>query len=252
MKRVLLSLLVALAVLPACRPLPPEIPLPEVPSRQFLAALEQRRSAFPGLRAVASATTVRKGKKRVFESVGIVVDREHRFRIEAFDPLGAPFVTLVWNGSDLLLRTSDGRLLQPGPAGLEKLAGPGISPEEFAAVLTGNVPDAGPGVVRSFCGDGGRCVTEFRSGNFFRRVRTLSTQSGILIEGYDVYRGGDLLYRAEFGDETGAAGYRAPATVTIDQPRSGTKLIVAYTDVETGAPADDAWLRLPAQEDQEP
>lgn len=244
MKRPLITVLAGLLALSACRPFPPEIPLPEVPAREFVAGLEQRRGEFRGLTALASVTMVRKGRKRVYESVGVVVDRRNRFRIEAYGPLGAAFLTLVWDGAEVLVQTGDGRVMRPGAAGLEKLTGPGVSPSELAAILTGNVPAFDGMETRTFCGGQGLCVTQFRSGDVTRRVRTVSSPAGIAVTGYEIYRKGELLFRAAYRDIEPVAGYPVPKTVVIEQPAYTASLTVHYSDMDANAPAGDAPFAL--------
>jgi hypothetical protein len=243
-KQPLITVFAGLLALSACRPFPPEISLPEVPAREFVSVLEQRRGEFRGLTALASVTMVRKGRKRVYESVGIVVDRRNRFRIEAYGPLGEAFLTLIWDGAEVLVRTEDGRVMQPGAAGIEKLIGPGISPSEFASILIGNVPAFAGMETRTFCGGQGLCVTQFRSGDVTRRVRTVSSPAGISVTGYEVYRKGDLLFSAAYRDIEPVSGYDIPRTVIIEQPAHAALLTVTYSDMDANAPAGDAPFAL--------
>lgn len=101
--RVLLSVIV-FPLLSACFVAPPEIPLHEVPAGPIVAALQQQRRSFTGMKAVARVETGRKGRKRVYESVAILQQRFDKLRIEGYGPMGESIFALVWDGTDVLVR----------------------------------------------------------------------------------------------------------------------------------------------------
>ena len=76
--RSLVLVFAVISLLSACLPKQPVIPLTEVPAGPLLQALEQRRQSFAGLKAVAVVESVRKGRKRAFDNVGIVVASQDR------------------------------------------------------------------------------------------------------------------------------------------------------------------------------
>ena len=175
------SLLFALvSLLFACLPKQPQIPLTEVPAVPLFQALEQRRQSFTGLKAVASVTAVRKGRKRVFDNVSIVLAPQGRLRFEAYGPLGQSVLTLVWDGREVLLRLpGQDRVVQPGATGLERLFGAGLDAQELYFALAGNVPPVqSSAAVSAACGRGDLCELTIRQGDLVRRVRVIAPPAG--------------------------------------------------------------------------
>jgi hypothetical protein len=119
--------LISLIVVPflfACFPKKPEISLMEVPAAPFVQAFEQRRRSFQSLKAAAAVQAVRKGRKRTYESVGILLHAQNKFRIDAYGPLGQPMLAILWNGKEVLLRLpGEAGALAPKHSGLERLLG---------------------------------------------------------------------------------------------------------------------------------
>jgi hypothetical protein len=149
-----ISRLIPFVIIPllfACLPKKPEIPLTEVPSGPLVQMLEQRRQSFSGLKAVVSVETVRSGRKRAYDTVGIMIDGQRRLRAEVFGPLGQSMMTLVWDGADVAVRLDDGRVVMPGQAGLERILGIAMDAGELCGALSGNIPAAAqPAETRAF------------------------------------------------------------------------------------------------------
>ncbi|HSQ78299.1 MAG TPA: hypothetical protein VLN91_05355 [Nitrospirota bacterium] len=248
--------LVCLAIIPllfACFPKKPEISLPEVPAAPLVQALEQRRQMFAGLKAVASVETVRSGRRRSYDTVGIVIEGQQRLRIEAYGPLGQSLVTLLWDGDDVLLRLDDGRVLTPGPAGLERMLGVAMDAGELCAVLTGNLPAAvSSKEARAFQEPDGSFVVELSSGDLQRRWYVLSDrgpEQGILITTSELYRSGKLVYRARYEQAEQISRYLMAKIVRIENPGKKVSLTVEYNETDVNAPlGDDAFKLLDGAE----
>ena len=240
----------------ACQPKLPEIllaevPLAEVPAGPLVQALEQRRQSFAGLKAVASVESVRKGRKRAFDNVGIVVASQDRLRIEAYGPLGPSLLTLVWDGSEVLLRLpGQAQVLRPGAFGLERLFGAGLDMQELCSALAGNVPPVpASAVVTAACGRGNLCELTIREGDLVRRVQVVNRPSGsgpaLTPVTSELYRGGKLVYRARFEQVTEIAHYLMPGTIIIENPGKNFSLTISYAEVEVNVPIDGELFSLP-------
>ncbi|HEX9021921.1 MAG TPA: hypothetical protein VF903_11740 [Nitrospirota bacterium] len=240
---------VALLLLPACLPKRPEIPGVRVPAGPLVQALEQQRRSFTGLKAVASVKMARAGGKRSFDTVGIVLDDRRRLRVEAYGPLGQSLVTLLWDGKDALLRLSDGRILRPGQAGMEKIFGMGIEAKELCAVLAGTVPESVPPAdAQAYCAQNGVCVVEFpEEKDTVRRVHVLSSATGaaarIRMSAQEVYRSDRLAYRARYeGLAEKTSSIPLPGTITIDNPEKDVSVTITYAEADVNVPiGDDAF-----------
>jgi len=249
--------LVCLAIIPllfACFPKKPEISLPEVPAAPLVQALEQRRQMFAGLKAVASVETVRSGRKRSYDTVGIVIEGQQRLRIEAYGPLGQSLVTLLWDGADVLLRLDDGRVLTPGPAGLERMLGVAMDAGELCAVLTGNLPaTVSSKEARAFQEPDGSFVIELSSGDLRRLWYVLLSdpgpEQGIRITTSELYRSGKLVYRARYEQAEQISRYLMAKIVRIENPGKRVSLAVEYNEIDVNAPlGDDAFKLLDGAE----
>ena len=243
-----------LSLLFACLPKQPEIPLTEVPAGPLVQALEQRRQSFAGLKAVASVEAVRKGRKRAFDNVGIVLASQDRLRIEAYGPLGQSLLALVWDGREVLLRLpGQDRVVRPGAIGLERLFGAGLDVQELCAALAGNVP-AVPvsATVSAACGRGDLCELTIRQGDLVRRVQVVNhpSGSGLVLTPVisELYRGGKLVYRARFEQVAEIAHYLMPRAVIIENPEKNFSLTVGYAEVEVNVPIDGELFSLPDEE----
>jgi hypothetical protein len=247
-------LFAVLTLLFACLPKQPEIPLTEVPAGPLLQALEQRRQSFAGLKAVAGIEAVRKGRKRAFDNVGIVLASQDRLRIEAYGPLGQSLLALVWDGRDVLLRLPEqDRVVRPGAAGLERLFGAGLEVQELCSALAGNIPPVpASAAVSAACGRGELCELKIRQGDLVRRVQVLShpSGSGVLLTPViaELYRSGKLVYRARFEEVAEIAHYLMPKEVIIENPEKNFSLTIGYTEVDVNVPIDEALFSLPDEE----
>ena len=243
-----------LSLLFACLPKQPVIPLTEAPAGPLLQAIEQRRQSFAGLKAVAGVTAVRKGRKRAFDNVGIVLASQDRLRLEAYGPLGQSLLTLVWDGREVLLRLpGQNGVVRPGAAGLERLFGAGLDVQELCSALSGNIPLVpATAVVSAACGRGDLCELTIRQGDFVRRVQVVSHPTGsgpvptpVLSE---LYRSGKLVYRARFEQDAEFAHYLMPRVVIIENPDKNFSLTVSYAEVDVNVPIGEALFSLPDEE----
>lgn len=246
----------------------PEINLPEAPSEELVQALELRRRSFSGLKAMASVQVTRKGRKRSYDTVGVVLESQSKLRIEAYGPLGQSLLALVWDGKEPLVRFSgEDAVRRPGQFGLERLLGVGIEMGDLCAVLSGNIPDsAGTSDAKAFCGparlpDGqarpaggqdGVCAVELRRGEITRRAWMTHPQSGaaggVKLTMYEVYSAESLLFRVKFEQQETISGYTLPMRVVIEHPEKKVTLSVVYGDVDMNVPIDESLFTLPAGE----
>lgn len=239
MKGLFSALMLSFSVLlAACAPKGPGIELPEVPSDPLVRALEQRRQAFPGLKALAAVQVARKDRKRAFDTVGVLLESQRRLRMEAFGPFGESLLVLAWDGGDLqMLMAGETQARKPGEFGLDRILGAGIRPAELCAVLSGNVPASlGEETVKAYCGREGLCVVEFRSGDLARRAwldGPAAAGGGIAaVSLYEVHRSGRLIYRARFEDQQALSQYVLPGRIIVENPDQRASLSVEYTDLE--------------------
>jgi hypothetical protein len=244
---------VIIPLLFACLPKKPEIPLTEVPSGPLCQMLEQRRQSFSGLKTVASVKVVRSGRKRSYDTVGIMVDDQRRFRVEAYGPLGQSLMTLVWDGTDVALRLEDGRVVRPGPAGLEKIIGVAMNAEELCSVLSGNIPaDIQPVETRAFRKPDGSSLIELSKGDTLRRVHVLLSESGaeqsLRITAIESYRSGKLVYRALYEQMEQISQYLIPKTILIENPERKITLTIVYDETDVNVPLNDDAFKLPDAE----
>jgi hypothetical protein len=243
-----------LSLLFACLPKQPPIPLTEVPAGPLLQALDERRQSFTGLKAVAGFEAVRKGRKRSFDNVGIVLASQDGLRIEAYGPLGQSLLVLAWNGTEVLLRLPEqDRVVRPGAAGLERLFGAGLDVQELCAALAGNIPPVpASAVVSAACGRGDLCEVTVRQGDLVRRVQVVNHPSGsgsILTPVIsELYRSGKLVYRARFEQVAEIAHYLMPRVVIIENPEKKFSLTVGYTDVDVNVSIDRSLFSLSDEE----
>ena len=128
--------LMLLPILFSCAPSLPEIPMTEVPAAPLVQELENRRGSFTGLKAAARVQTERRGRKRVYESVAVLLQCQSKFRIEGYGPIWEPVFDALWDGKDLMLRMpGEADLVRTGPWAFERLIGFSLAPLELAAVL---------------------------------------------------------------------------------------------------------------------
>ncbi len=241
-----LMLLVVVPLLFSCLPKKPEIPGTEVPAGPIVQALEQQRRSFTALKAVASIEVVRQGKRRMFETVGVVLDAQRRFRVEAVGPLGLPIIALVWDGKEILLRLPDERIMKPGQAGIERILGLGVEARELCAVLSGTVTEIDrPADARAYCVQDGGCVVELPAGDLVRRVHVLFSASPapmVRLVAQELYRSDRLLYRARYERAGETARGPLPGTIIIENPEKKVMLTVEYAEADVNVPlAEDAF-----------
>lgn len=245
MKRFAPAFFSLLLFLPACQNRLPDVSMPEVPSAPLIQALDAQRRKLASVKAVARVETERKGKRRSYESVAVVMDRG-RLRVDGFGPLGESLFALLWDGKAVLLRPpGELKFISVGQAGLERALGIALSPTELYAALSGNVIVPVPtAVVRSYCEAGGRCVVQFPGDGGDRRVHAFradgAAADGVIAAGEELYDGSKLVYRGRFEERKDVSGYSFPMAVALENPDRALRLVVRYEDVEVNAPVEDA------------
>jgi len=227
----------------------------EVPAGPLLQMLEKQQQSFSGLKAIASLEVKRGGRKRAFDTVGIVLDAQRRLRVEAFGPLGQSIATLVWNGREFLLRLpDDDGIRKPGPVGIEKLFGITMDGTELSAAITGVIPALDPSsTVRAFCAQDTMCMVEISHGDDMRRVRVLPapadpTQKGRVLA-QELYRSGTLLYQARYHwEKNDHADFMLPKSVTVENPSNNSSLTIEYAETDMNVPVDQELFTLSGKE----
>ncbi len=227
----------------------------EVPAGPLLQMLEKQQQTFSGLKAIASLEVKRGGRKRAFDTVGIVLDSQRRLRVEAFGPLGQSIATLVWNGREFLLRLPDDDGIQkPGPVGLEKLFGISMDGTELSAAITGIIPAFDQSSnVRAFCAQDNTCMAEISHGNDMRRVRVLSAPTGptqtVRVLAQELYRSGTLRYQARYNwEKNGRADFILPRSVIVENPSNNSSLTIEYAETDINVPVDQELFTLSGKE----
>jgi hypothetical protein len=236
--------LIAVLFLFACLPKKPEIPGTEVPAGPLIKALEQQRQAFTGLKVIASVDVVRRGKKRSFDTVGIVLDNRCRLRVEAFGPLGQSLVALVWDGNDVLLRMQDDdRIMRPGQAGIERLLGMSVEAKDLCDIFSGTVTEImRPLDARVFCTQNNSCVIELPEGDTVRRIRVLPPSvnpAAVRIVVQELYRSNTLVYRTRYERMQEISHVLLPRTIVIENPGKGVTITVEYADADVNVTVPD-------------
>ena len=231
-------------LLSACFVVQPEIPLYEVPAEPIVAALQQQRHSFVGMKAVARVETDRKGRKRVYESVAILQRRFDKLRIEGYGPMGESIFALVWDGVDVMVRKAgESEPVKVGQFGLERIVGVPLSPADLCSILSGNIPstpdDAGA-TVR--CAQAGWCLVDLRHDDQRWRVK-IEPKGGahgdLRIDAIELYRGERVVFRSAFTYLQEGANQQLPTWILVDNPDRGVSVTVAYQDVDVNVPVED-------------
>jgi hypothetical protein len=242
--------LIAVFFLFSCLPKKPEIPGTEVPAGPLVQALEHQRQAFTGLTAIANVDVVRRGKKRSFDTVGIVLDARCRLRVEAFGPLGQSLIALIWDGNDVLLRMQgDDRIVRPGQAGIERLLGMKVEAKDLCDIFSGTVTDiTRPLEARAFCTQNKACVIELPEGDTVRRVRVLPPSSGpapaVRIAVHELYWSDTLVHRTRYERMQEISHVLLPRTIVIENPEKGVTITIEYTEADVNIPIADEVFTL--------
>ena len=248
--------LIAVSFLFSCYPKKPDLSGTEVPAGPLLNMLEQQRIDFTSLNALAHVEVVRGGRKRAFDTVGIILDGQQRLRLEAFGPLGESVFALVWDGTDVLVRLpDDDRVKRPGQAGIERVTGIRIEAKEFCALLSGtSLQPARPQDAHAYCAQDGFCVVELTEGDSVRRIRVQNAQSGKegRIFSQERYQSDMLVYRVRY--EPTETRFPAPlfTKVVLENPERGVLLTVEYREAEMNAPVVEGAFVLTDREERTP
>jgi outer membrane lipoprotein-sorting protein len=244
--RRLIALIVVLFLF-SCLPKKTEIPGTEVPAGPLVQALEEQRQSFTWLRAIASVEVVKRGGKRVFDTVGIVLDAQRRFRVEAVGPVGQSLMAIVWDGNNVLLRMQDDdRIVRPGQAGIEKLLGMSVNAKDLCAIFSGTTTEiTRPLDARVFCTKNSACVVELPEAETVRRIHVLPPSSSpvaVRIAAQELYRSNTLVYRVRYERMQEVSHVLLPRIIVIENPEKGVTITIEYAEVDVNMPvADDAF-----------
>lgn len=248
--RALLTFLL-LPLLSACFYFPPEIPLQEVPAGPFVAALQQRRQSFVGMKAVARVETERKGRKRAYESVAILQQRFDKLRVEGYGPMGESIFALVWDGKDVLVRKDgESEPMKVGQFGLERIIGVPLSPGDLCSLLSGNAPDISHGFESSArCAQAGWCLLDLRQDDHLWRIKIDpkgGAHGGLRMDTIELQRGERLVFRSAFAylKEGEDRVFPDPTGIYIDAPDRDVSVTVTYGDADMNVPVEDSAFLL--------
>ncbi len=234
--------------LAACRPSLPDPGMPEAPAETLVQQLDSRRTGFSSLNALGGLRLERKGKKRAFDTVGVLVDGDRRLKIEAYGPLGEPLITLLWLGEGPLLSIRGEKAVNAAGPVMDRLLGMSIDVKELAALLSGNVPRcAVAGGVRAFCGKTGFCVVETKQGGLVRRSWMDMSGGRPALRSYELFNSSGLVFRARFERHEDISGYLMPMRLIIENPERKVALTLEYEDVELNKPLGDELFPMPEE-----
>lgn len=245
------------AVIPflfACLPKKPDVTLTEAPAGPLVQALEQHARAFSTLKAIGAIRVERKDRSRFFDNAGILVNGQEQFRIEAYSPLGQVLLTVLWDGSDILLDLGGERKSsRPGSSGLERILGAELDPAELCAVLSGNVP----GILRDprhrlLCAPNGSCVLELDLDNALVKVYPpLGWDPALSLPSYEVFRNDRLVYRVRYESFERISGYLLPRKIILDNRDRRVTVTVEYAEAEINVPVSERAFRIDESGDRE-
>ena len=243
----IIALAIAVPLLFSCLPKKPEIPGTETPAGPLLQVLEQQRQALTTLKAIAHVDVVRGGKKRSFDTVGIVLDGQRRLRLEVFGPMGQSVLALVWDGKDVLLRLpDDDRIKRPGQAGIERTIGMSIEAKDLCALFSGTITELSSlPEARAYCTRNSACVIEVPLGDVVRRVKVVPASSGqgLRIVSQELYRTDTLIYRARYDGVEEISNLMIPKVVILENPGKSVVLTIEYNEVDVNVPvAEDVFM----------
>jgi hypothetical protein len=246
----IITLAIAVPLLFSCLSKKPEIPGTETPAGPLLQVLEHQRQSLTTLKAIARVDAVRGGKKRAFDTVGIVLDGQRRLRLEAFGPLGQSILALVWDGKDVLLRLpDDNRIMRPGQSGIERTLGMNIEARDLCALLSGTIPElSGLSEARAYCTPNSVCVIEVSEGDMVRRFRVVPVLSGqaLRILAQELYRADTPMYRVRYDGVEEISNLMIPTKVILESPGKNVTLTIEYSDVEVNVPLPQESFTLTA------
>ncbi|HTG00420.1 MAG TPA: hypothetical protein VK654_07500 [Nitrospirota bacterium] len=226
----------------------------EMPAGPVLTALELRVHSFSSLKAVAGVEIRKSGRPRSFDTVGIVVDGQRRFRMEAFGPLGQSLAAVVWDGREVSLRLPDQEhVARRSPDALAQILGEGVDPAEFCAVLAGSFPAAAlTAHSRLLCAGNGDCVLVLDEGKTMRKIRLYSPltpkSDGPRIRSYELIRSGETAFLARFEDMAEISHYPIPLQIIIENTKKNIRISIRYSDVDMNVPVHDDAFSLPDEE----
>jgi outer membrane lipoprotein-sorting protein len=244
--------LIGVLLLFSCLPKKPGLPGTEVPAGPLVQALEQQRQSFTGLRALANIQVESRGKKRFFDTVGIVLDARSKFRVEVFGPLGQSLIVLVGDGNEMSMRIQeDDRIMRPGQAGIEKLLGMSVEAKDLFAILSGTVTEVTrPLVSRAFCTQNKACVLELPGTDTMQRVSMLppaSSQAAVRIAVHELFRSDTLVYRARYERMQEVSQVLLPRTIVIENPGKGVTITIEYVETDVNMNVNDDAFTLTDQ-----
>lgn len=249
----IIALFIAVPLLFSCLPKIPEIPGTETPAGPLLQVLERQRQALATLKAIARVEVVKGGKKRAFDTVGIVLDGQRRLRLEAFGPLGQSILALVWDGKEVMFRLpDDDRIIRPGQAGVERIIGMSIEAKDLCALFSGTITEL-PSVsskARAYCTRNNICVIELLEGDVVRRIKVFPASSGrgLRIAAQELYRTNTLMYRVRYDGVEEISSLMIPRVVILENPEKNAMLTIEYGDVDVNVPVTDDVFTLSDKE----
>lgn len=246
MKRRALLLALALFV-SACGARPPALPMTSVPAAPFLQALRKHNASFVSLTAIAEIELLVRGQRRIFETVAIAVDRQQRFRIEAFGPFNQSIMALVWDGKEIFARLpGETSVSRPGLAGLQRLLGQGVTPNDICAMLAGSIPDVSDqSNLDARCAAEGRCMLTIGDSSAEKRIwlRSESDPDRFHLLSISMNQFGRLRYEMQFDRMAEIALYRLPMQLTLEDPDRNQRVTIRYREIDINVPLhEDAFM----------
>jgi hypothetical protein len=246
-------LVAAVLLASACRtvipaiPLAPDDPRPAAFLAQWDEAARERRSLRARARLAVDGSDVRIRGKEI-----IVLERPARLRVEVQGFLNQTAAVIVTDGERFeIFRTGD-RSYETGtvqPTLLWQEAHIDLTPEEAIEVLLG-APAAGAGLVPARAIDAGEGLIRMDLVDSERRVRQrVAFDAAFRLREFEVVGdGGEVLWRAQFGDYAPVGGVPFAHTIVLDVAAGAAHVEISLRDVELNPdlPPDIFRLRAPA------
>jgi outer membrane lipoprotein-sorting protein len=214
-------------------------------SARLLASVERRGLAVKSISGELK-TEVWQGSKRVKAKQLIAADPQGRLRIEVLSPFGSPVMTLVSDGSRLMIYAAEEQRFFIGPSTPENMARLipiKLGPEELAGVLRGAMPLIPHGSAKvdwntksgryrlHLVGDERQQTVEFEPKHF--RVTSIRT-----------YVGKTLIYKATFGDYSGTTDAIIPRRILFEIPDDDLRVDMTIIDHRLNPVLPDAAFHL--------
>jgi hypothetical protein len=240
-----LALALAAAALAGC---PSRVPPPDLSldPAQLLAQVRAAQARVPAVRGEARvriASGRGSGTVRTF----IAARKPDRAAVQTLDFFGNTVSVLATAGGELSLYDARERVLYRGAATRENLARfvpVALSPADLATLLCGSAPILDGEAVRAVPGRGWVELEIVAGGR--REILRVGPGAAVLSASIAVPGGGPGAYEVAFRAFDAYPGTQFPREITLTARDPAASMQLAWTEVEPGAPVEDAAFTPPA------